>query len=230
MKEVTTSFNPLHIVCKQAKIHHQIQIRNKTCPSAKKLITKKYQNSYTGILPLHHRWEKVIIPEFENERLLIELEAKKRHQNEIEEFKESTKTDPAYKYHPSPHLLNLERQKEALKSSFIKEAFSVAKLTQGNKISPNLQELKKLKKIKNLKKTEKAKHNKEMSKKVNKKIRVLQDQHKKEIEALKYKKNILRENLKIEMAKELDVIKKRYTNMKKEIDNNYKKQMRKIKS
>mmetsp|Transcript_4776 Transcript_4776/g.4508 ORF Transcript_4776/g.4508 Transcript_4776/m.4508 type:complete len:110 (+) Transcript_4776:181-510(+) len=89
-----------------------------------------------------HRWEKVIIPEFENERLLIELEAQKRHENEIEEFKEKSKTDAAFKFRPSANLLNLERQKEAMKSSFVKEAFSISRLTQGDKISPNLKELK----------------------------------------------------------------------------------------
>lgn len=35
------------------------------------------------------KWNNVIMPNFENETSLLELELKKRHQTELEEFKSS---------------------------------------------------------------------------------------------------------------------------------------------
>lgn len=94
-----------------------------------------------------HRWEKIIIPEFENERLLIELETKKRHQNEIEEFKEKAKSDSTYKFRHSWELLNMLKQMESLASL------------------GKYQEAKKMKlKFKKLEKGEKLKHEKKVKK------------------------------------------------------------------
>jgi vacuolar-type H+-ATPase subunit D/Vma8 len=37
---------------------------------------------------LLNKWNSVIIPNIENEAALIEIELKKRHQNELEQFRE----------------------------------------------------------------------------------------------------------------------------------------------
>ena len=106
-----------------------------------------------------------IIPEFENERLLIELECQKRHENEIEEFKEKAKTHNSYKFRPSPDLLNLQRQTEAMKSNFINETFVVSHLNEGSKIANTFKEVKKMKKkVKRMEKLERNKHKKSTEK------------------------------------------------------------------
>jgi len=90
-----------------------------------------------------HRWEKIIIPEFENERLLIELETKKRHQNEIEELKEKSKTDNSLKFRHSPELLNIQKQIESLAS--------LGKYNQAKKMKSKFKKLEKIEKSKHLK-------------------------------------------------------------------------------
>ena len=40
------------------------------------------------IKELLNKWNNIIIPNFENEVTLIELELKKRHQNEVELFRQ----------------------------------------------------------------------------------------------------------------------------------------------
>ena len=42
---------------------------------------------------LINKWNNVIIPNFENEVALLEIELKKRHQNELEMFKEQVEKE-----------------------------------------------------------------------------------------------------------------------------------------
>lgn len=117
-----------------------------------------------------HRWEKIIIPEFENERLLIELETKKRHQNEIEELKESMKNSSVSKYRHSSELLNIQKQIESLAS--------LGKYLEAKKMK---------KKFKRIEKLEKAKHEKTSNKLIDKKVAILKAQQLKEMGAVKDK-------------------------------------------
>ena len=114
-----------------------------------------------------HRWEKIIIPEFENERLLIELETKKRHQNELEELKQTNK------YRLSPSLLNLQRQIESLAS--------LGNYTEAKKLN---------KKFKKLDKIDKNKHEISVSKQMKNKKKALLTQQAKELNAVKDKVTI----------------------------------------
>ena len=41
------------------------------------------------IKELINKWNNIIIPNFENEAALLEIELKKRHQNELEYFREA---------------------------------------------------------------------------------------------------------------------------------------------
>mmetsp|Transcript_16477 Transcript_16477/g.14386 ORF Transcript_16477/g.14386 Transcript_16477/m.14386 type:complete len:132 (+) Transcript_16477:233-628(+) len=101
------------------------------------------------------KWEQIIIPEFENERLLIELEAQKRFQNEIEEFKESAKTDNKYKFRPSTELLNLTKQIEMVKWKLMKQTFTVQQIKSGETSFENYGEIKMISKQTKLEKGEK---------------------------------------------------------------------------
>jgi hypothetical protein len=42
---------------------------------------------------LLNKWNNIIIPNFENEVALLEIELKKRHQNELEMFREQIEHD-----------------------------------------------------------------------------------------------------------------------------------------
>lgn len=89
------------------------------------------------------KWNNVIMPNFENETNLLELELKKRHQTELEEFKTSIEqgTYKQQKLHYSTEILDMVKKKEYLSSQ---GAYMEAKLLQ--------------KKIKKLKAVEKDKH------------------------------------------------------------------------
>lgn len=51
---------------------------------------KALENAHKAeIKELINKWNNVIVPNFENEASLLEIELKKRHQNELESFKES---------------------------------------------------------------------------------------------------------------------------------------------
>lgn len=50
---------------------------------------KALENAHKAELKeLVNKWDNILIPNFENETTLLELELKKRHQNELEVFKE----------------------------------------------------------------------------------------------------------------------------------------------
>ena len=50
---------------------------------------KALENAHKAELKeLINKWNNIIMPNFENEAALLEIELKKRHQNELEQFKE----------------------------------------------------------------------------------------------------------------------------------------------
>ena len=57
------------------------------------------------------KWNSIIIPNFENEAALIELELKKRHQNEVEMFKIQVNEESAHtRVYYSSEILDLQRK------------------------------------------------------------------------------------------------------------------------
>ena len=50
---------------------------------------KALENAHKAeIKELINKWNNVIMPNFENETALLEIELKKKHQNELEQFKD----------------------------------------------------------------------------------------------------------------------------------------------
>ena len=65
---------------------------------------------------LINKWSNVIMPNFENETALLEIELKKRHQNEWEAFKDNIEKEfeGSGKVHYSSEILNLKKKSELL--------------------------------------------------------------------------------------------------------------------
>ena len=64
---------------------------------------------------LINKWNNVIIPNFENEVALIEIELKKRHQNELEQFREAVEREQSEAIiHYSGEILNMKKKSEVL--------------------------------------------------------------------------------------------------------------------
>jgi len=67
------------------------------------------------IKELINKWNNVIIPNFENEAALLEIELKKRHQNELELFREAIERESETSVvHFSGEILNLKKKSEVL--------------------------------------------------------------------------------------------------------------------
>lgn len=63
------------------------------------------------------KWNNIILPNFENEAALLELELKKRQQNEVEMFRQQVELQQKnQKVHYSSEVLNLQRRVEVLGS------------------------------------------------------------------------------------------------------------------
>ena len=65
---------------------------------------------------LLQKWNAVVVPNFENEAALIEIELRKRHQNELELFRESIEEGAGRSTHVhySGEILNLKKKGEML--------------------------------------------------------------------------------------------------------------------
>lgn len=71
----------------------------------------------TEIKELLTKWNNIILPNFENEAALLELELKKRQQNEVEMFRQQVEMEQKQqKVHYSSEVLNLKRRAEVLGS------------------------------------------------------------------------------------------------------------------
>lgn len=78
---------------------------------------KALENAHKAELKeLLNKWSNVIMPNFENETALLEIELKKRHQNELESFKEQIERDGDMlgKVHYSSEILNIKKKAEIL--------------------------------------------------------------------------------------------------------------------
>jgi hypothetical protein len=65
----------------------------------------------------HKQWNNIILPNFENEFRLLELEMRKKHDNELQDFKKTQQLDMSMKFRPSPKLLDMHKKMESLASS-----------------------------------------------------------------------------------------------------------------
>jgi len=81
------------------------------------------------IKELLNKWNNIIIPNFENEAALIEIELKKRHQNELEGFREQIEKEHGSAIvHFSGEILNLKKKSEVLGlQGYYKEAKKLRK-------------------------------------------------------------------------------------------------------
>lgn len=77
---------------------------------------KALENAHKAeIRELINKWNNVIIPNFENEVSLLEIEMKKKHQNELEQFKEQIeKVQVEIKVHYSSEVLNMQKKSDIL--------------------------------------------------------------------------------------------------------------------
>ena len=67
------------------------------------------------IKELINKWNNIIVPNFENEAALIEIELKKRHQNELEIFREAIEKEHENSIvHYSAEILNLKKKSDLL--------------------------------------------------------------------------------------------------------------------
>lgn len=91
------------------------------------------------IKELINKWNNVIMPNFENEASLFEIELKKRHQGELEEFKTQVEKDQAQsRVHYSSEVLNQLKKAEALGlQGYYKQAKIVKKKLKKLKIEEN---------------------------------------------------------------------------------------------
>jgi hypothetical protein len=83
---------------------------------------------------LLQKWNSIVVPNFENEAALLEIELRKRHQNELEQFRESIDQGSSngsaghHHVHYSGEILNLKKKGEMLGlQGFYKEAKKVKK-------------------------------------------------------------------------------------------------------
>lgn len=64
---------------------------------------------------LINKWNNVIMPNFENEAALLEIELKKRHQNELEMFRDTIEREHESSIvHFSGEILNLKKKSDVL--------------------------------------------------------------------------------------------------------------------
>jgi hydroxymethylpyrimidine/phosphomethylpyrimidine kinase len=123
------------------------------------------------IKELINKWNNVIIPNFENEAALIEIELKKRHSNELEQFREQIEREHENAIvHYSGEILNLKKKSEVLGSQgFYKEAKQLKK------------------KVKQLVGDEKEKHQQASKEKFINRSQLLVNKHQKELASIKKK-------------------------------------------
>ena len=125
------------------------------------------------------KWNSIIFPNFENEAALLEIELKKRHQNELEMFKEAIEREHETAIiHFSGEILNLKKKSEVLgMQGFYKEAKQVKR------------------KVKELAEEEREKHQFASKEKFLNRSSLLVTKHQKEMKSLKKKHASQREEL-----------------------------------
>jgi len=160
---------------------------------------------------LLNKWSNVIMPNFENEAALLEIELKKRHQAELEAFKEQVERDVSGKVHYSSEILNLKKKSDVLgQQGFYKEAKQVQK------------------KMKTLKAIEKEKHALQSKDKFISRSQNLVKKHQKELGSVKKKHASQREALQQQQKREFDIVERRFVNVWNEMEAKFRKELKKL--
>ena len=68
----------------------------------------------TELKEFNNKWENIIMPNFESETELLQLELRRKHHQELEEFKESLEKDLSLKYHVNSEILELRKKLDTL--------------------------------------------------------------------------------------------------------------------
>lgn len=163
----------------------------------------------TEIKELLTKWNNIILPNFENEAALLELELKKRQQNEVEMFRQQVELEQKQqRVHYSSEVLNLKRRAEVLGNQ---GAYKDAKILK--------------KKIKETQKAVQAKQENQSKEKLMMKSNLLIQQHQREMKNLQKKHASQRQGLLQQKQKEFDIIEKRFVNVWNELESKYRKEM-----
>jgi hypothetical protein len=146
---------------------------------------------------LINKWNNVIIPNFENEVALIEIELKKRHQNELEQFREAVEREQNEAIiHYSGEILNMKKKSEVLGTQgYYKEAKALKR------------------KMKELESVEREKHEQASKEKFINRSQLLLTKQTKEMLSLKKKHASQREELDQQRRKEFEIIERRFINV-----------------
>lgn len=150
------------------------------------------------------------MPNFENEQALLELELKRRHQAELDEFLASIEQGTATnsKIHFSNTVLDLQKKMEYLSAQgCYKEAKEMKK---------------KLKKAKN---EETQKFMDQLNLKLHNKSQQMIARHKRELEGFKKRQSRLREQMLTQRKKEFEVHELRFVNVWNEMEAKFKKEL-----
>jgi len=139
------------------------------------------------------------------------MELKRKQFHEIELFKENNMKDSSYRFHTTPDIIGLKKKQENLGS--------IGKYGEAKKLN---------KKIENLEDAALIKQNKEIKGKINSKSLQLYSKHQKELQALSDRFKSQREALILQRNKELEVLEKRYVNVKNDMELKYKLEVNKL--
>lgn len=161
---------------------------------------------------LLNKWNSVIIPNFENEVALIEIELKKRHQNELDMFREAVEREQSEQIvHYSGEILNLRKKSEVLGTQgYYKEAKTLKK------------------KVKELISAEKEKHDNSSKEKFVNRSQLLLQKQTKEMLGLKKKHASQREELDQQRRREFEIIERRFINVWTEMETKFRKEGQKL--
>lgn len=173
---------------------------------------KALENAHKAELKeLLHKWSNVVMPNFENEAALLEIELKKRHQNELEAFKDQVEREQSGVVHFSSEILNLKKKSDVLgQQGFYKEAKAVQR------------------KLRALKALEKEKHELQSKDKFLSKSQTLLKKHQKELSSLRKKHASQRETLQQQQKKEFDIVERRFVNVWNEMEAKFRKELKKL--
>lgn len=164
------------------------------------------------IKELINKWNNIIIPNFENEAALLEIELKKRHQNELEYFREAMEKEHDNSIvHYSGEIFNMKKKSEVLgQQGLYKEAKGLRKAVKQLEISCR------------------EKHDAANKEKFINRSQLLVTKHNKELKSLKKKQASQREELDQQRKKEFEIIERRFTNVWGEMETKYRKDLQKL--
>lgn len=162
------------------------------------------------IKDLQNKWNNIILPQSENEAALIEMELKKKHQLELDNFRIAIEngTVQCPRLHFSGAVIEMKRRSDYLgQSGFYKDAKVL------------------LKQIKTAKSVEREKFNMDSRQKLFRRSEDLIKRHEKEMNTLQTKHASQRQSLLQARKREFEVIELRFVNIWNEMAGKFKREM-----